>query len=269
MTHIEPIAAPRAVAADGDIGHRPTTLDVFFERLAPAAHSQWAWDHYKETVEALAREFRLHRLIEIGGGRDPLFSPEEIASACVSFTINDISPEELRHAPPAFDKACFDVAGRGEDLAEFTGRFDLVFSRMVFEHVHDARQAWTNTHRLLAPGGIAIAFVPTLYAIPYLVNMAIPEAVSRRIVRLLYAHRTDDEDPKFPAYYDWCYGDGRRLAPRLAAIGFREAKVVPFWYHEYFESIPVARQIDNLVNRIAAARDWRWLTSYAFIVARK
>ncbi len=269
MTHIEPIAAPRAIAVDGDLGQLPNTLDLFFERLAPAAHSQWAWDHYKETVVGLACEFGLDRFIEIGGGRDPLFTPEEIASAAVRFTINDISPDELRFAPAAFDKACFDVAGAGDELAEFTGRFDLVFSRMVFEHVKDAQQAWTNTHRLLVPGGVAIAFIPTLYAIPYLVNLAIPEAVSRRIVRLLYAHRTDDEDPKFPAHYDWCYGDGRRLAPRLAAIGFREVKVIPFWHHEYFESIPVVRQIDNLLNRVAAGRDWRWLTSYAYIVARK
>lgn len=269
MTHIEPIAAPRAVAAEANLGRRPTSLDIFFERMQPAIHSQWAWDHYKGTVGALARDFRLQRLMEIGGGRDPLFTPEEIAGAGVRFTINDISAEELRHAPAAFDKACFDVAGDPAGLGNSAGGFDLVFSRMVFEHVRDGQQAWRNVHHLLAPGGVAIAFVPTLYAIPYLINMAIPEAVSRRIVKLLYAHRTDDDDPKFPAYYDWCYGDGRKLEPRLAAIGFREAKVVPFWYHEYFESIPVARQVDNLISRIAAARDWRVLTSYAFIVARK
>lgn len=268
MTHVEPIAAAR-LADRARPDRDRTSLGAFFDRLGPQLHSQWAWDNYKPTVEALSRDLGLRRLIEIGGGRDPLFTPGEATALGVELTVNDISEAELGHAPAAFAKACFDIAGDPAALGAARGAYDLAFSRMVFEHVRDARAAWSNVHTLLAPGGVAIAFIPTLYAIPYLANMAIPEALSRRIVRLLYAHRTDEEDPKFPAYYDWCYGDGRKLEPRLRQIGFREAMVVPFFHHEYFESIPVAREIDHLISRVAAARDWRVLTTYAFVVARK
>ncbi|MEJ8573724.1 class I SAM-dependent methyltransferase [Microbaculum marinum] len=250
-------------------GSEEPTLEAFFAGLAPDLRSQWAWDNYKPTIEALSRTFGLRRLIEIGGGRDPLFTPDEAAGLGIELTINDISEEELRHAPAAFSRARFDVAGDLGAAGLYAGQYDLAFSRMVFEHVADGRRAWGNLCEVLAPGGVAIAFVPTLYALPYVANIVIPEAVSQRIVKMLYKHRTDDEDPKFPAHYSWTYGSERKLVPMLRSVGFSEAVVVPFYYHDYFERIPVLRQIDNLANRVAAARDWRFLTSYAYIAARK
>jgi len=268
MTHVEPISA-QSMTDDPVSKDGATSLGAFFEQMKPDVHSEWAWDHYKPTIEALSRSFGLTRLVEIGGGRDPLFTPAEAEQLGIELTINDISAEELRHAPVEFKKACFNVAGDLSEEGVCKGEYDLAFSRMVFEHVEDGRRAWGNLAEILAPGGVAIAFVPTLYALPYLANMAIPEALSNRIVKLLYPHRTDDEDPKFPAHYSWTYGDEGKLRPMLETAGFREALVVPFWYHEYFERIPVVRQIDNLVNRIAAERDWRFLTTYAYIAARK
>lgn len=267
MTHVEPIAATRLSAgrAAGD----ETSLGGFFARLDPDVRSEWAWDNYKPTIEALSRAFGLRRLVEIGGGRDPLFTPDEAAALGIELTINDISQEELDNGPEEFAKARFDIAGDLTDTGVQRGSYDLAFSRMVFEHVKDGRRAWSNLNEILAPGGVAIAFVPTLYALPYVANMAIPEWVSQKIVKMLYPHRTDDEDPKFPAFYDWAFGSEKKLRPMLQGVGFREAVVVPFYYHDYFERIPVVRQIDNLMNRVAAARDWRFLTSYAYIAARK
>lgn len=267
MSQVEPL--PASALAGRTLGAGETSLGAFFETLRPDCRSQWAWDNYKPTVEALSRTFGLRRLIEIGGGRDPLFSPDEAQALAIELTINDISEEELRHAPEAFSKACFDIAGDLSNTGMTMGAYDLAFSRMVFEHVKDGRRAWGNLCDILAPGGVAIAFVPTLYALPYLANLIIPESVSHRIVKMLYPHRTDDEDPKFPAHYSWTYGSERKLAPMLESVGFREAVVVPFYYHDYFESIPLVRELDNLANRIAAARDWRFLTSYAYIAARK
>lgn len=271
MTHVEPLA--KSARTERDAKSRAmssdSSLDAFFARLEPDVRSQWAWDNYKPTIEALSRGFGLRRLIEIGGGRDPLFTPYEAAALDVELTINDISQEELDAGPAEFSKVCFDISGNLAETKVKRGAYDLAFSRMVFEHVKDGRRAWRNLNEILAPGGVAIAFVPTLYALPYLANIVIPEAVSQKIVKLLYPHRTDDEDPKFPAHYDWTYGSERKLKPMLESVGFREAIVVPFYYHDYFEKIPVVREIDNLANRIAAARDWRFLTSYAYIAARK
>lgn len=255
--------APRAF----DAGHG--SLHGLFARLRPDIRSQWAWDNYQATVEALSRDFKLARLIEIGGGRDPLMTPARVRALGVEYTVNDISAEELRHAPAAFGKACFDICCDVEQAGVKPESYDLAFSRMVFEHVKDGRAAWASLHRILRPGGVALAFVPTLYAPPYVANMLIPEWLSARIVKALYPHRTDDGDPKFPAHYSWCYSSERKMMPMLRDAGFSESLIVPFYGHEYFGNLPVAREIDEALTRLAIRFDWRALTPYAYIVARK
>ena len=258
---------PLHVSRDYDAG--AGGLQSVMARLQPDIRSEWAWDNYQATIEALARAFDLHDLIEIGGGRDPLMTPGRVHELGVRYTVNDISAEELRHAPDGFGKACFDICGNmaGEGVA--AGSCDLAFSRMVFEHVRDGRAAWRNLCHILRPGGVALAFVPTLYALPYVANLMVPEWLSDRIVKALYPHRTDHEDPKFPAYYSWCFSSEARMAPMLRDVGFSESLVVPFYGHAYFEKLPVAREIDEALTKLAIRLDWRALTPYAYILARK
>ena len=96
------------------------------------------------------------RLLEIGGGRGPQFTPAEAEKLGVALTVNDIDARELSLAPQGFATACFNIAAE-VDPALF-GKFDFIFSRMVFEHVKDAPRAWANVAALLAPGGVALAF---------------------------------------------------------------------------------------------------------------
>lgn len=245
------------------------SLSRVLGRLDPDIRSQWAWDNYRNTIEALAREFGHKRLIEIGGGRDPLLTPQAVKALGVDYTINDISEVELRAAPEGYNTACFDVSGDLKATGLETGCYDLAFSRMVFEHVKDVRQAWKNLHSVLAPGGVALAFVPTLYALPYVANLIIPEWISQKIVKMLYPHRTDSEDPKFPAYYDWCYSSEKKVVPMLRDAGFSETLILPFYGHDYFKSLPVIREVDEAVTKMAIRNDWRFLTPYAYILARK
>ena len=117
-------------------------------------------------MRGLARILHAHRLLEVGGGRDPLFKADELKALGIEMTINDISQTELDVLPASYHKACFDVAGDISAVAHLRDSFDLAFSRMVFEHVADGQRAWSNLYQLLAPGGVALAFVPTLYALP-------------------------------------------------------------------------------------------------------
>ena len=150
------------------------------------------------------------------------------------------------------------------------GSFDLMFSRMVFEHVDGVEQAWRNIHALLKPGGVALAFFPTLYAPVFTLNHLIPESLSRRIVHAMFPNRRDGGgDPKFPALYDQCRSSEKTLQPMLERAGFTEWHVQPFWGHGYFKKIPVAREIDNALNRLAARTDWRMMSTYAYVMVRK
>ena len=125
-------------------------------RLGYNSAEEWAWDEYKSTVMALVEECRdsgrhaggAVRLMEVGGGRSPLLSPAEAAEAGIELTVNDVDAGELARAPEAFEKAQFDIAG--EIHSSWEGSFDLIISRMVFEHVRDAPRGWANQ---AAPAG--------------------------------------------------------------------------------------------------------------------
>ena len=246
-----------------------------FRRLAYDSSEGWAWDNYRAIVLALAHARRAMRrrqgdtvrMLEIGGGRGPLLRPAEAAAAGIAVTVNDIDARELSLGPREFDKAQFDIAGAAP--AARLGQFDVVVSRMVMEHVADGRKAWSNMAALLAPGGIAMAFHPTLYAPPFIVNRLLPEALTARVLRFFFPGRHDGGYPKFPARYELCVSNLDRIAPILAECGFSEVLIAPIWGHGYFRHVPIVREMDAALQRLAEARDWRWLSTYAFTLARR
>lgn len=236
----------------------------------PRWHSDWAWDNYDKIIPAISRHFGLKHMCEIGGGRDPLFRQDEARALGLEFTINDIDPGELALAPDGYKKACFDISGDLWTLPQQPGPYDLMVSRMVFEHVADVEKAWNNVHALLAPGGVALCFFPTLYAWPFVINHIIPETLSHKIVHALFPNRRDGGgDPKFPAVYDWCYGRESKLRPMLAKAGFSDIHVQPFWGQHYLARFPVLRNVDAALDRLLARLDWRLFTSYTYVIVRK
>jgi SAM-dependent methyltransferase len=246
--------------------------DVLIEEAGYTPYEDWAWQGYRPSILALAKEYGLTRLMEIGGGRRPLFTPEECEGLGFETTINDISSVELESMKvkfPKFPAVCFDVSGDISSPEIKKGHYDLIYSRMVFEHVKDVEQAWKNVYQLLVPGGVAIAFYPTLYALPFLVNKVIPESVSSKIVDVLYGFRKGRDMLKFPAYYDHCYGDAKRVEPMLQKIGFSDTAVLPFYGHDYFKNLPVLREIDNAIHDLARRKNLATLSSYAYAVVRK
>src|SRR5690606_29100848 len=113
-----------------------------------------------------------------------------------SYTVNDIAQSELDLAPSYVEKACFDIAA--EDVPQ-NRQYDLMFSKLVFEHIKDAKRAWNNTRALLKQGGIALHFCPVLCCPPFIINWLLPERLSRHILRFFFPARNEGEHPKFPA----------------------------------------------------------------------
>lgn len=268
-----PATAAAARFGIATTGARAGALARFVERFdadgsAPSWHSDWAWNNYERLTLALAREFRLRRMLEIGGGRDPGFLQAD--SADLEVTINDIDPAELAFLPEGARKAAFDIAGDLAHHPDQLGAYDLVSARMVFEHIVDVASAWRNAHRLLAPGGVALAFFPTLYAWPFVINHLLPADFAKKLVERLYpARQADGDNPVFPAHYDWCFGSEKKLRRVLEPIGFSEIVVLPFWGHHYLARVPGLRELDFAFNRFSARADWRVFTTYAFVIVRK
>ena len=101
-------------------------------------------------------------VLEIGAGIGTLtaqFIPRDL------YLASDINPHYLHYlsaysvGKPYLRVAKID-AGRPEDFAGLSGRFDTVLMVNVLEHVPDEAMALRHVHEALAPGGRAVILVP-------------------------------------------------------------------------------------------------------------
>ncbi|MFC2074818.1 methyltransferase domain-containing protein [Bdellovibrionota bacterium] len=245
------------------------SFEEFFKDVGYISETKWAWQNLKEIIKGLISHFNCKEVMEIGGGRNPLFSREECIDLGINYTINDIFQKELDLAPDFVQKVCFDASGDISSNNIEKGRYDLAFSRMFFEHVRDGGKVYKNIFSLLRRGGINFAFYPTLYSPPFVLNKFFPENFSSKLVRLLIPSRVPSVAPKFPAHYSWCFGQKTKMEKRIKSLGFEEALVLPFYGHYYFKKIAILRDIDNFWSKLSQKREWESFSSYAFSLARK
>lgn len=231
----------------------------------PPLDSFRAIQDFGKVVRELCAAYDSPDIFEIGGGAKPLFWPGSWPEKLSSYTINDISREELDKAPADYDKVCFDICDPVEGL---DGRFDVVFSRFVAEHVRDGRKMHSNVYRMLKPGGVAFHLFPTLYAVPFLVNWLIPEQASRGVVFLLNPARRDS-NRKFPAYYSWCAGSDERIRSNIASVGYSDVRVERFYGHNYLSGVPLLSSVERAWVGAIRKTEISSLGSYAYVFARR
>lgn len=236
------------------------------EIIYPFHSYAFAWNYYRHIVSAIATSNKTHTMMEIGGGRYPLFSPDESKRITNIYIVNDISQKELDKSPHKFQKQCFDISG---DLpSKMIDSVDFAFSYMVFEHLKNSNNAYKNIYDLLRPGGMCLNFHPTLYSPPFIINKLFPESITKKALKYFHQDRNDEEIPKFPAYYSLCKAteNNRRI---LLNIGFKDVVIIPFYGHEYFKKIPVVREMDALLSKFAMQHDWKAFSSYAYTIVVK
>jgi len=244
-------------------------LSGYVEGLSEHRSSEWAWRHYKDVLVDLLRIRDARRIVEIGGGRFPLFNRAEIAPFGVEYIINDVSPAELARAPSEVGKVCFDIASQNPtEIDALAGTIDLTFSKMVFEHLPDTLQAYRNIYKMLSRRGICLNFHPVLFSLPFLINYLAPTAPAERLLQRLAPKRNRHEQPKFPATYDCCRVS-KYLQNTLRSIGYRHVWQLPFWFHEYFVKFPGLKQCDWMVNKIAERGNCTALASYCYTIVVK
>ncbi len=222
---------------------------------------------YLDTVWKIINDEKPARIMEIGGTTSRSTSDKPIPYHVKSFTISDISAEELAHVSDEFDTLQIDACG---DVSHVDQKFDLIMSKFCGEHMPDGKQFHKNMHHLLADGGTAIHLVPVLFASPFLINWLLPEGLTRKAVQLLQPQRFDKQNTgKFPAYYSLCRGSTRYMRKALADIGFSKIDVHEYYGHHYYDKLFGLRQIDNGLSRLCAKQSWAFYSSYAIIVTRK
>ncbi len=226
-----------------------------------------AWLGYGSFISGLIEKHGARRICEIGGGANPTLSAQYVAQRGIDYSILDISETELNKAPDTYHKIVADVASPGFSLGE--SRFDLIFSKMLAEHIRDGEQFHKNVLRLLSDRGLAVHFLPTLYTLPFVVNRLFPEALAEKLYRL-FAFRDDYRYGKFPAYYSWCRGPIRSQMRRFEELGYEVLLYKGFFGHSgYYSKLPVLGKLHALKTTFLLRRPIPLLTSYAYIVLRK
>lgn len=229
-------------------------------------------DEMRPTYKAMVREAIAAvpgaRVCDVGGGVHPLVPDDEVRAEGLGYTVLDISAEETRD----LDRDVYTVVtGDAADPSlldqepRMRGAFDVLFSKMVAEHVPDGAAFHRNLFEMAAPGGVAIHMFPTLYSVPFMVNIAVPESVSKVLLESL-AKRPQ---AKFPARYSWCKGPSPYQLERIAALGWEVERYLGVMGHEYYRFMPGVRDVHRLAHRAALRAPRPWLTSYAVVKLRK
>lgn len=238
-------------------------------RIAYGHHDDFpGWGGAPDFFGGLIERNGARSVLEIGAGANPTLSPAYVRARRLRYTTNDVSQEELAKAGPSYETLCLDMATA--DVAALPReRFDFVFSRMVSEHVADGERLHRNIFTVLAPGGISAHCFPTLYALPFLANRLLPEAVARRALDAV-SPRDLHRHGKFRAHYSWSRGPTRAMIHRFRALGFEVVEYHGFFGHRYYD-----RRIPWLSRLEAAKAAWLRehpippLTSYAAVVLRR
>jgi hypothetical protein len=224
-----------------------------------------AWERHTETVKAMIELYRPRAVCEIGGGANPILPLSSVAESGIEYTVLDISRTELEKAPAGYRKVAADICA--SPLA-IKGGFDFMFSKMLAEHVANGRTFHENVFALLAPGGFAFHFFPTLYCPPFVLNRLVPESVSDAALRI-FSPREPDRHGKFPALYSWCRGPTGSQVVRLQSIGYEIVSYRGFFGHDYYRRIPVLRSTSRAVASHLCRRPRPGLTSFSYLLLRK
>lgn len=94
--------------------------------------SRHAFNNFKAHIRSLIEDRSCRRICEVGGGANPIFSPEEVQALGLEYTILDISETELAKASGEYRKVVADSTQPGLLIP---GGYDLIFSCMLAEHV--------------------------------------------------------------------------------------------------------------------------------------
>lgn len=225
--------------------------------------SETAWNSYKDVVLALSKG---KSVLEIGAGRRPIFTEQEIEENNISYVANDILKSELDIIDFSVEKAVFDITG--DIPGEFINRFDFIFSKMVQEHVQDGGKFYSNIQKLLKEDSISLNFFPTLFHPIFVMNYILPEKISSILLRKFHPLRNTHEIPKFPAYYQFCFSTDKQT-DKLKNYGFKEVCIIPFYGQTYLKKIPILSTCAIIMDEWFHKHNMKIFSAFAYSIVVK
>ncbi|MFM2311616.1 MAG: hypothetical protein RLZZ04_892 [Cyanobacteriota bacterium] len=232
--------------------------------------SEQSYEQYFTKLRKLAERPEIKKVCDIGGGANPLFSLDQVKEYGLEYTILDISEEELAKAPNQYNKIQANIE---EPDLSLNGDYDLVISKFLAEHISNAFVFHQNIFNLLKCGGYAFHYFPTLYNLPFLTNLLLPENLSYPILLFFQPSRIKEgKSSKFPAYYNWCFGPTKKNIKRFTQLGYSIEEYIGFFGHGFYEKSPVLKPlnlIEKAKSQLLIQYPSPWLTFFAHILLKK
>lgn len=230
--------------------------------------SEEGWLQHTDYLKKLVLENRCKRICEIGGGANPALPIEFVKEHGLDYLIVDISPSELAKAPQGYRTRVLDIT---QPVPGESENCDLIFSKMLAEHISDAASFYENVRKMLRPGGLAFHFFPTLYAPPFVLNRIIPERLAYWLLSILQPGReASGKNAKFPAYYQWCRGPYGKQIRRLESAGFSIRSYIGFYGHwPYYQKVPFLVTLHKAFCNWLIQHPIPALTSFAYVVLER
>ncbi len=253
---------PDRVGAERDVRYIEGAA-VRFESV----HDFPGWDRAQTWITDIIQRFGAADVLEVGSGANPTLDSDTVSSLGLRYTANDVSAAELKKADKVYDRWVGDLSNDSVPR-EMEGRFDLVFSRMVNEHVADGKKYHANIRRLLKPGGISAHCFSALYTLPFAVNRLLPDFASSALLNI-FMPRDACKLGKFRAHYSWSRGPSVPMLKRFRALGYDVLEYRGYFGHAYYHRIPLLHRMEARKARWLVSHPIAPLCSYGMLIARK
>ncbi|WP_419659012.1 putative methyltransferase, type 11 [Desulfosarcina variabilis str. Montpellier] len=227
--------------------------------------SEEAWLGFEDYLIRNIRKYEVKSICEIGGGANPVLNQIIIKKFNLDYSILDISQEELEKVSDDYDKIKRDITSTNFNLNR---KFDLIISKMLAEHISDAKQFHKNTKTILKKNGLAIHFFPTLYSPPFLLNLLIPNDLSKILLNF-FSPRNNFYYPKFPAYYQLCRGPIKSQLKIFKDFGYKIMEYKYFFGHGYYEKIRFLKIFQSLILKFLLKHPIPLFSSFSWLLLKK
>jgi len=222
-----------------------------------------SWHDHPKILQTCIEKVQAKTILEIGAGPNPSISPETISKYNIQYHLNDYSAEELSKGNNEYLK----IPGNFAEL-EGIGKYDLICSRMLLEHVNDPKALHQKIYDHLNPGGIAVHFFATLYALPTLLNLILPESFSSSLLK--WGQGRDEEvHGKFPAKYKWCKGPMKGFAKRFEKMDFEVLEHRGYVGHDYLVNRKGLHTLEKCYSKLLLKLNSPLLCSNSILVLQK
>lgn len=224
-----------------------------------------SWRDFEKIIPELILKYQLKEICEIGAGANPYLSNDFVQKEQLNYTLVDVDEEELNKGKTNLKKLVLDFSSKD---FEPKGQYDLIFSKMTLEHIKHPEILHQNIFSSLKKGGIAIHFFATLYSIPSIVNLILPEYLSDKI--LFYIQKRDQEQHgKFPAYYRWTLGPVKKNVQRFESLGFQIISYNGYVGHTYFPKQSFLGKLEAIYTKCLYKVNNPYFSSNAIVILEK